>query len=40
MKPIRIANFNRHFSRRAGGAESYAVSLVEGLASRRLADGT
>jgi UDP-glucose:(heptosyl)LPS alpha-1,3-glucosyltransferase len=40
MKPIRIANFNRHFSRRAGGAESYAVSLVEGLANRRLADGT
>jgi glycosyltransferase involved in cell wall biosynthesis len=40
MKPIRVANFNRHFSRRAGGAESYAVSLVEGLANRRLADGT
>ncbi len=40
MKPIRVANFNRHFSRRAGGAESYAVSLVEGLASRCLADGS
>lgn len=40
MKPIRVANFNRHFSRRAGGAESYAVSLVEGLANRRQADGT
>lgn len=40
MNPIRVANFNRHFSRRAGGAESYAVSLVEGLANRRQADGT
>jgi len=40
MKPIRVANLNRHFSRKAGGAESYAVSVVEGLASRRLADGT
>ncbi len=39
-KPIRIANLNRHFSRKAGGAESYAVSLVEGLADRRLANGT
>jgi glycosyltransferase involved in cell wall biosynthesis len=38
--PIRVAHFNRHFSRKAGGAESYAVSLVEGLADRRLADGT
>ncbi len=40
MKPIRVANFNRHFSRRSGGAESYAVSLVEGLANRRQADGS
>jgi UDP-glucose:(heptosyl)LPS alpha-1,3-glucosyltransferase len=40
MKPIRMANFNRHFSRKAGGAESYAVSLVEGLANRRQADGS
>ncbi len=38
--PIRVANFNRHFSRRAGGAESYAVSLVEGLADRQLPDGS
>jgi glycosyltransferase involved in cell wall biosynthesis len=29
---MKIAVFNRHFSRRAGGAESYSVSLVEGLA--------
>ncbi len=36
---MRVAHFNRHFSRRAGGAESYAVSVVEGLASRCLPDG-
>jgi UDP-glucose:(heptosyl)LPS alpha-1,3-glucosyltransferase len=29
---MKIAVFNRHFSRRAGGAESYSVALVEGLA--------
>ncbi len=29
---MKIAVFNRHFSRKAGGAESYSVSLVEGLA--------
>ncbi len=29
---MKIAVFNRHFARRAGGAESYSVSLVEGLA--------
>lgn len=31
---MKIAVFNRHFSRKAGGAESYSVSLVEGLASQ------
>ncbi len=29
---MKIAVFNRHLSRKAGGAESYSVSLVEGLA--------
>lgn len=31
---MKIAVFNRHFARRAGGAESYSVSLVEGLAAQ------
>jgi UDP-glucose:(heptosyl)LPS alpha-1,3-glucosyltransferase len=31
---MKIAVFNRHFSRRAGGAESYSVALVEGLAAQ------
>ena len=31
---MKIAVFNRHFSRRAGGAESYSVSLVEGMAAQ------
>jgi UDP-glucose:(heptosyl)LPS alpha-1,3-glucosyltransferase len=31
---MKIAIFNRHFSRRAGGAESYSVALVEGLAAQ------
>ena len=37
---MKIAVFNRHFSRRAGGAESYSVALVEGLANRMQADGS
>ncbi len=36
---MKLAVFNRHFARRAGGAESYSVSLVEGLAEQRLTDG-
>jgi glycosyltransferase involved in cell wall biosynthesis len=31
---MRIAVISRHFSRAGGGAESYAVALVQGLASR------
>jgi glycosyltransferase involved in cell wall biosynthesis len=29
---MKIAVFNRHFARQAGGAESYSVALVEGMA--------
>jgi UDP-glucose:(heptosyl)LPS alpha-1,3-glucosyltransferase len=36
---MKLAVLNRHFSRKAGGAESYSVSLVEGLSERRLASG-
>lgn len=36
---IRLATLSRHFSRQAGGAESYAVALVEELANRRGPDG-
>jgi glycosyltransferase involved in cell wall biosynthesis len=31
---MKIAVFNRHFSRKAGGAESYSIALVEGLADK------
>ena len=37
---IRLAIFNRHFSRQAGGAESYSVAIAESLAGRCLQDGT
>jgi glycosyltransferase involved in cell wall biosynthesis len=36
----KIAIFNRHFSRQAGGAESYSVAIAEHLAALRLQDGT
>jgi glycosyltransferase involved in cell wall biosynthesis len=35
----KIAIFNRHFSRQAGGAESYSVAIAEHLAALRLQDG-
>ncbi len=35
----KIAIFNRHFSRLAGGAESYSVAIAEHLAGLRLQDG-
>lgn len=38
-KPIKVATFNRNFFRAAGGAESYSVSIVEGLADRVGEDG-
>lgn len=34
VRPIKVAVFNRNFFRSAGGAESYSVSITEGLASR------
>jgi len=38
-RPITVAVLNRNFARSAGGAESYSVSLVEGLVSRTLPSG-
>jgi glycosyltransferase involved in cell wall biosynthesis len=31
---LRVAMLNRHFSRRAGGAEAYSIALVEGMAAQ------
>ena len=38
-QPIKVAVFNRNFLRSAGGAESYSVSIAEGLADHTDASG-
>ncbi len=39
VRPIKVAVFNRNFFRSAGGAESYSVSVAEGLAAHTDAAG-